>query len=51
MDVSFVLWSLREVLEHITFEDVARETFVPQSFFSAFPEKLIAFRGLLAEKM
>jgi len=35
----------------ITFEDVARETFVPQSFFSAFPEKLIAFQGLLAEKM
>jgi hypothetical protein len=35
----------------ITFDDVEREAFVPGTFFEVFPEKLIAFRKLMAEKI
>jgi hypothetical protein len=37
--------------ETITFEDVARETFVSRDFFQTFPEKLTEFRKLFAEEM
>ena len=38
-------------IENITFEDVEEVAFVSQNFFNIFPEKLVAFRELLAEKV
>jgi hypothetical protein len=35
----------------ITYDDMARETLVSVSFFDLFPEKLTAFKALLAEEM
>lgn len=35
----------------ITFDDVAKETFVSKDFFDIFPEKLTALRELLSKEI